>query len=91
MTYFECLPGGNLTGSMRVPGDKSISHRSIIFSSIAVGESHISGFLEGEDSLNTLKAFQAMGVGIVRDDEKIVVRGVGLHGLKAPAEKLDMG
>ena len=91
MTYFECLPGGNLTGSMRVPGDKSISHRSIIFSSIAVGESHISGFLEGEDSLNTLKAFQAMGVGIVRDDEEIVVRGVGLHGLKAPAEKLDMG
>ena len=91
MTYFECLSGGNLTGSMRVPGDKSMSHRSIIFSSIAKGVSHISGFLEGEDSLNTLKAFQAMGVGIERDGDKVVVQGVGLHGLNAPTNKLDMG
>lgn len=91
MTYFKCLPGGSLTGSIRVPGDKSISHRSIIFSSIAEGVSHISGFLEGEDSLNTLKAFQAMGVGIVRNGDKVVVQGVGLHGLKSPTEKLDMG
>ena len=77
MTYFECLPGGSLAGSMRVPGDKSISHRSIIFSSIAEGVSHISGFLEGEDSLNTLKAFEAMGVEIERDGDKVVVHGVG--------------
>ena len=51
-----------LKGSIRVPGDKSISHRSIMFGSLAEGTSHISGFLEGEDSLNTLRAFQAMGV-----------------------------
>ena len=91
MTYFKCLPGGSLAGSIRVPGDKSISHRSIILSSIAEGVSHISGFLEGEDSLNTLKAFQAMGVSIERDGGKITVHGVGLHGLKAPTRDLDMG
>jgi len=91
MTYFECLPGGKMAGSIRVPGDKSISHRSIILSSIAEGVSHISGFLEGEDSLNTLKAFQAMGVNIERNSEQIIVQGVGLHGLKKPSDKLDMG
>lgn len=91
MTYFKCLPGGSVSGSIRVPGDKSISHRSIILSSIADGDSRISGFLEGEDSLNTLKAFQAMGVSIERDDSVILVHGVGLNGLKAPTEKLDMG
>ena len=52
--------GGRLSGNIRVPGDKSISHRSIMFGSIARGTSHISGFLEGEDSLNTLRAFSAM-------------------------------
>ena len=56
--------GGKLSGDIRVPGDKSISHRSIMFGSIADGTSHISGFLEGEDSLNTLRAFKAMGVSI---------------------------
>lgn len=91
MTFFKCSPGGSLLGSIRVPGDKSISHRSIILSSIAEGDSHISGFLEGEDSLNTLKAFQAMGVSIDRDDRKITVHGVGLNGLKAPTKALDMG
>ncbi|MDH5354831.1 MAG: 3-phosphoshikimate 1-carboxyvinyltransferase [Gammaproteobacteria bacterium] len=91
MMYFQCSPGGIVTGSIRVPGDKSISHRSIIFSSIANGTSHITGFLEGEDSLNTLKAFQAMGVVIDQNSDQIVVHGVGLNGLKAPAKKLDMG
>jgi len=91
MTYFECLPGGSLSGSLRVPGDKSISHRSIILSSIAEGVSHVSGFLEGEDSLNTLKAFQAMGVEIERNGAEIVIHGVGLQGLKAPTRKLEMG
>jgi len=51
-----------LKGAIRVPGDKSISHRSIMFASLAEGESRITGFLEGEDSLNTLRAFRAMGV-----------------------------
>lgn len=91
MTCFLCSPGGVLSGSIRVPGDKSISHRSIILSSIADGVSRISGFLEGEDSLNTLKSFQTMGVVIDHNADQIVVHGVGLNGLKAPTRKLDMG
>jgi 3-phosphoshikimate 1-carboxyvinyltransferase len=88
---FICTPGGLARGSIRVPGDKSMSHRSIILSSIAEGTSHISGFLQGEDSLNTMKAFQAMGVDIKRIEDRIVVKGVGLHGLKQPGSSLDMG
>lgn len=91
MTCFLCSPGGVVNGSIRVPGDKSISHRSIILSSIAEGVSHITGFLEGEDSLNTLRAFQLMGVAIERNAHQIVVHGVGLKGLKAPTNKIDMG
>ena len=91
MTSFECRPGGSVTGTIRVPGDKSISHRSIILSSIAEGVSHISGFLQGEDSLNTLRAFQAMGVSIDRNGDRVSVEGVGLHGLKQPVNALDMG
>ncbi|MFA9418969.1 MAG: 3-phosphoshikimate 1-carboxyvinyltransferase [Gammaproteobacteria bacterium] len=88
---FECLAGGSVTGSFRVPGDKSISHRSIILASIAQGTTHISGFLEGEDSLNTLAAFRAMGVPIERDGNQIIVQGVGLHGLQKPETVLQMG
>jgi len=91
MTSFECRPGGPVTGTIRVPGDKSISHRSIILSSIAEGPSYISGFLEGEDSLNTLGAFQSMGVPIERDGDRVWVQGVGLNGLKKPAAALEMG
>ena len=91
MTSFECLPGGSVSGLIRVPGDKSISHRSIILSSIAEGNSQITGFLLGEDSLNTVKAFQSMGVSIERDGNSISVKGVGLHGLRKPETALDMG
>ena len=81
-----------LHGTIRVPGDKSISHRSIMFGSLAEGTSHISGFLEGEDSLNTLRAFQAMGVNIEGPaDGRVTIEGVGMHGLKAPAQPLDLG
>lgn len=81
-----------LKGSIRVPGDKSISHRSIMFGSLAEGTSHISGFLEGEDSLNTLRAFQAMGVNIEGPSNgKVTIQGVGMHGLKAPAQPLYVG
>lgn len=81
-----------LHGSIRVPGDKSISHRSIMFASIAEGTSLISGFLEGEDSLNTLRAFQAMGVNIEGPvDGKVRIEGVGMHGLTAPENTLDLG
>ncbi len=84
--------GGRLTGSIRVPGDKSISHRSIMFGSIAEGTSTITGFLEGEDSLNTLRAFKAMGVEIEGPENGgVVIHGVGMNGLKKPDAPLDLG
>lgn len=88
---FICSPGGRVNGNIRVPGDKSISHRSIILSSIAEGTSNVSGFLQGEDSLNTIKAFQQMGVSIERDQDQVRVCGVGLHGLSKPGSDLEMG
>jgi 3-phosphoshikimate 1-carboxyvinyltransferase len=91
MTTFTCSPGEKVNGRIRVPGDKSISHRSIILSSIATGVSHISGFLQGEDSLNTIRAFQQMGVEIERKQDRVCVKGVGLHGLTASAADLEMG
>lgn len=74
-----------------MPGDKSISHRSIMLGSIANGVTNVSGFLEGEDSLATLKAFQQMGVQIERTVSSIAIRGVGKHGLKSPSDPLDLG
>jgi len=90
---FKVTNGGKLTGNIRVPGDKSISHRSIMFGSIAQGTSHITGFLQGEDSLNTLRAFQAMGVSIEGPDGDglVVIHGAGMRGLKKPARPLDLG
>ena len=75
---FIVSPGGALTGQFRVPGDKSISHRSIMFGSLADGVSHVSGFLQGEDSLNTLRAFRAMGVNIEgpSDEGRVIIHGV---------------
>ena len=63
--HFYLEPGGSLTGSIRVPGDKSMSHRSIMLGSIAEGRTSVSGFLEGDDALATLTAFLAMGHGLV--------------------------
>jgi 3-phosphoshikimate 1-carboxyvinyltransferase len=91
MTTFICSPGEKISGNIRVTGDKSISHRSIILSSIAQGVSHISGFLQGEDSLNTIRAFQQMGVTIEREHDRVRVSGVGLHGLRPASADLDMG
>ena len=89
---FTAQAGGSLKGQIRVPGDKSISHRSIMLGSIAEGVTEISGFLEGEDSLATLRAFRAMGVAIDGpNDGKVAVHGVGLHGLRAPSGPLDLG
>jgi 3-phosphoshikimate 1-carboxyvinyltransferase len=89
---FTVQPGGTLTGRVRVPGDKSISHRSIMLGAIAEGVTEIEGFLEGEDSLATLKAFRAMGVQIDGPDGgRVTVRGVGLHGLRKPDGPLDLG
>ena len=92
ITYIA-RPGGLLTGSIRVPGDKSMSHRSIMLGSLSEGRTIVSGFLQGEDSLATLKAFQSMGVDISGPDEqgKVVINGVGMQGLKTPDDALDLG
>ena len=87
----KLLKSKNLSGQVIIPGDKSISHRSIILSSIAEGTSEISGFLKGEDCLATINAFKKMGVKIEDEGKKIFVHGVGLHGLKKPIEDLDLG
>ena len=89
---FTVEPGGALRGTIRVPGDKSISHRAIMLGALAEGKTRIKGFLEGEDSLATLKAFRMMGLNISDPDSGLVeIEGVGLHGLKAPQQELDMG
>ncbi len=89
---FDISPGGRLTGDIRVPGDKSISHRSIMFGSLAEGVTEVEGFLEGEDSLATLAAFRRMGVVIDGPERgRVTIHGVGLRGLRAPDGPLDLG
>lgn len=84
--------GKALSGELRVPGDKSVSHRAVMLASLAEGRSTISGFLQGEDTLATVAAFQAMGVVIEPGaDAAMAVNGVGLHGLRAPFADLDCG
>ncbi len=89
---FLAQPGGSVNGTLRVPGDKSISHRSIMFGAIADGVTTVEGFLEGEDALSTLKAFQAMGVQIDGPEQgRVTIHGVGRDGLQAPDGDLYMG
>ena len=91
LTFFV-EPGGALRGRLRVPGDKSISHRAIMFGALAEGVTTITGFLEGEDCLATLRAFRAMGVRVDGPEQgRVTVHGVGLYGLRAPDGPLDMG
>jgi 3-phosphoshikimate 1-carboxyvinyltransferase len=83
---------GPLRGRVRVPGDKSISHRALIFGALAVGETRISGLLEGDDVLRTGKAMRALGAKVERTGEGAWrIYGVGVGGLRAPAEVLDFG
>jgi 3-phosphoshikimate 1-carboxyvinyltransferase len=85
-------PGGKLSGQIRVPGDKSISHRSIMLGSLAEGVTQVEGFLEGEDALATLQAFRDMGVVIEGPQQgRVTIHGVGLHGLQAPTGSLYVG
>jgi len=89
---YRVAPGGSVSGQIRIPGDKSISHRSIMLGSIAQGITEVTGFLEGEDSLATLQAFRDMGVVIEGpDDGRVVILGVGLNGLKEPVGPLYLG
>ncbi|MEW8507912.1 MAG: 3-phosphoshikimate 1-carboxyvinyltransferase [Candidatus Thiodiazotropha sp.] len=89
---YQIQPGGKLSGNLRVPGDKSISHRSIMLGSLADGVTRVKGFLEGEDSLATLNAFRQMGV-ILEGPEagEVRIQGVGIDGLRAPQSPLDLG
>ena len=80
-----------LRGEVNIPGDKSISHRCIMFGSIASGATEISNFLQGADCLATINCFRRMGIEIENQEEKIIVHGKGLHGLTAPTEILDVG
>ena len=80
-----------LRGEVNIPGDKSISHRCIMFGSIASGTTEISNFLQGADCLATINCFRKMGIEIENQPEKIIVHGKGLHGLTAPTEILDVG
>jgi 3-phosphoshikimate 1-carboxyvinyltransferase len=90
--HFHVEPGGALRGRIRVPGDKSISHRAIMLGSIAEGVTRVEGFLEGEDSLATLAAFRAMGVAIEGPEAgRVTIQGVGLRGLRAPQGPLYLG
>ena len=80
-----------LQGTIRVPGDKSISHRSIMFGSLAKGTTVVRDILRGEDVLSTMQVFRDMGVTITDDGDSITIEGVGFSGLKKPQNKLDMG
>lgn len=84
-------PSGPLSGKISVPGDKSISHRALILSALAVGKSRITGLLEGEDVLATAAALRAMGARIEKKDDVWTVHGVGVGGLMQPGNALDMG
>lgn len=89
---FVVNPGGSFSGALRVPGDKSISHRAVMLGSLAVGETRVSGLLQGEDVLATLGAFRAMGVKAKGPENgELKITGVGLNGLQPPASPLDMG
>ncbi|HEX5124609.1 MAG TPA: 3-phosphoshikimate 1-carboxyvinyltransferase [Rhodanobacteraceae bacterium] len=85
-------PAGPIRGDISVPGDKSVSHRAIMLAAIAEGTSHVSGFLEGEDTRATAAAFAALGVRIEAPEAwRRIVHGVGLHGLSAPRAAIDCG
>ncbi|MBR1126214.1 3-phosphoshikimate 1-carboxyvinyltransferase [Bradyrhizobium lablabi] len=91
-TPLEARSSGPLSGKVRVPGDKSISHRSLILGALAVGETRISGLLEGEDVINTAKSMRALGASVERTGPFAwTVRGVGVGGFAEPAAALDFG
>lgn len=80
-----------LHGDLKVPGDKSISHRSIMFGALAEGETRVHDILRGEDVLSTMAAFRELGVGITDNGSEVIVKGVGFKGLTVPQKALDMG
>lgn len=92
LTEFHASATTSMSGDLRVPGDKSISHRSIMFGALADGVTHVKGFLEGEDALCTMNIFREMGVQIEGPVAgNVTIHGVGLQGLKSPSRPLDCG
>ncbi len=91
MSDFIISPSQNLSGNITLPGDKSISHRSVMLGAIANGETVVKDFLMGTDTLETVRAFRAMGVNIIKENHNLIIRGVGLFGLNAPKDPLDLG
>ena len=92
MINYCISPSGKLSGRIHVPGDKSISHRALMLSAIAEGQSRITGFLDGEDTMATMAVFRAMGVEIQHSSEnEVVVDGVGMEGLTTPITALNLG
>ena len=87
----EIKKQNGLRGTLAVPGDKSISHRAVMFGALAKGTTRISHFLEGADCLSTISCFQKMGIEIERKESEVLVHGKGLHGLRAPEGILDVG
>lgn len=89
---YHVEPGGSLNGRIRIPGDKSISHRALMLGAIADGVSHVHNFLPSRDCEATLAVFSSLGVGMERPvPEELRIEGMGLHGLKSPEEALDVG
>ena len=82
---------GSANGEITVPGDKSVSHRAVMFNSLAKGTAHITGFLKGADCLSTIECFKALGVEIEMSEDMITVHGNGLHGLREPQKMLYTG
>ena len=80
-----------LRGEIKIPGDKSISHRAVMFGSLAKGTTEVTHFLQGADCLSTISCFQKLGINIENNNDKIIIHGKGLHGLSAPTDILDCG
>ncbi|MEM6998333.1 MAG: 3-phosphoshikimate 1-carboxyvinyltransferase [Pseudomonadota bacterium] len=91
LSSFKVNPGGNISGRITVPGDKSISHRALILGALAEGETTITGFLQGEDTLATANVFKQLGVEIENNGDVVKIKGVGLNGLRAYDKPLDFG
>ena len=91
MASLTITPGRALTGTLTVPGDKSVTHRAIILTSLAEGESRLSSYCRGEDCLNTMRAFQALGIHIDEQPDVLRVHGKGMWGLRAADAPIDCG
>ena len=87
----QLTKSAGLRGELNIPGDKSISHRAIMFGALSDGTTEITNFLQGADCLSTISCFQAMGVPIENHTDRVLIRGVGLHGLRQPEQMLDVG